>query len=93
MKQILLVYDLPKESITAVMILYKNMKVMVHSSDGDTDFFDNVIGVLQRLSINNLPRLCTLNINRPHERKWSHMKKGMKQTIPHRNYHGCRLYR
>ena len=30
------------------MMLYKNTKVKVHSSDGDTDFFDIVAGVLQR---------------------------------------------
>ena len=29
------------------MMLYKNMKVKVHSPDGDTDFFDIVAGVLQ----------------------------------------------
>ena len=28
------------------MILYKNMKAMVHSSDRDTDFFDIFSGVL-----------------------------------------------
>ena len=29
------------------MMLYKNAKVKVHSSDGDTDYFDIVAGVLQ----------------------------------------------
>ena len=29
------------------MMLYKNMKVKVHSLDGDTDYFDIVTGVLQ----------------------------------------------
>ena len=29
------------------MMLYKNTKVKVRSSDGDTDFFDMVAGVLQ----------------------------------------------
>ena len=29
------------------MMLYKNTKVNVHSSDGDTDYFDIVAGVLQ----------------------------------------------
>ena len=48
MEQILLVYGLPKETVTAIMMLYKNMKVKVHSLDGDTDFFDIVAGVLQR---------------------------------------------
>ena len=31
MEQILLAYGLPKETITAIMILYRNMKVKVHS--------------------------------------------------------------
>ena len=47
MEQILLVYSLPKETVTAVMILYKSMKIMVCSLDGDTDFFIIIIGVLQ----------------------------------------------
>ena len=29
------------------MMFYKNTKVKVHSSDGDTDYFDIVAGVLQ----------------------------------------------
>ena len=38
MEQILLAYAHSKE--TAIMILYKNMKAMIHSPDGDTDFSD-----------------------------------------------------
>ena len=47
MKQILPAYGLPKETVTAIMILYKNTKVKVCSPDGDTDLFDVVVGVLQ----------------------------------------------
>ena len=47
MEQILLTYNLPKETIAAIMILYKNTKVKVRSPDGDTDYFDIVAGVLQ----------------------------------------------
>ena len=47
MEQILLAYSLPKETIAAIMTLYKNTKVKVHASDGDTDSFDIVVGVLQ----------------------------------------------
>ena len=47
MEQILLAYGLPKETVTAIMILYRNTKVKVHSLDGDTDYFDSVAGVLQ----------------------------------------------
>ena len=48
MKQILLAYGLPKETVAAIMILYKNTKVKIRSPDGDTDYFDIVAGVLQR---------------------------------------------
>ena len=47
MEQILLAYGLPKETVTAIMMLYKNMKVKVRSPNGDTDYFDIVAGVLQ----------------------------------------------
>ena len=30
------------------MMLYKTTNAMIHSQDGDTDFFDIVTGVLQR---------------------------------------------
>ena len=46
MVQILLAYGFLKETVTAIMILYKNMKVKVFSPDRDTDFFDIVAGVL-----------------------------------------------
>ena len=46
MEQILLAYDFPKETVTAIMIFYKSIKAMVYSSDGDTDYFDIVAGVL-----------------------------------------------
>ena len=48
MEQILLAYDLPKETVAAIMIIYKNTKVKVYSLDGDTDSFDIIAGVLQR---------------------------------------------
>ena len=47
MEQILLTDGLPKETITAIIMLYKNMKVKVRSPDGDTDYFDIVAGVQQ----------------------------------------------
>ena len=46
-EQILLAYNLPRETVVAIMMLYKNMKVKLRSLDGDTDFFDIVSGVLQ----------------------------------------------
>ena len=47
MVQILLAYSLPRETIVAIMMLYKNTKVKVHSPDGDTDYFNIRAGVLQ----------------------------------------------
>ena len=47
MEQILLAYNIPKETVTAIMILYRNTKVKVRSPDGDIDYFDIVAGILQ----------------------------------------------
>ena len=47
MEQILLAYGLSKETFAAIIILYKNMKVKVHSLDGNTGFFDIITNVLQ----------------------------------------------
>ena len=48
-EQILLAYGLPKETLAAaIMMLYKNTKVKVRSPDADKDYFDLVVGVLQR---------------------------------------------
>ena len=44
MEQILLAYGLPKETVAAIMILYRNTKVNVRSLDGDTDYFVIVAG-------------------------------------------------
>ena len=46
-EQILLTYGLPKETVAAIMILYRNTEVKVCSPDGDIDYFDIVAGVLQ----------------------------------------------
>ena len=47
MEQILLAYGLSKETVAAIMILFRNTKVKVRSPGGDTDYFDIVAGVLQ----------------------------------------------
>ena len=47
MEQILLGYGLPKETVAAIMMLYKNTKVEVRSPDGDADYFDMAAGLLQ----------------------------------------------
>ena len=38
---------LPKETIAAIMMPYRNTKIKVCSLNGDTDYFDIVAGVLQ----------------------------------------------
>ncbi len=45
MEQIQLVYGLSKETVTAIMMLYRNTKTMIHSLDYDTNFFDIVARV------------------------------------------------
>ena len=47
MKEILLAYGIPEETVNAIMMLYRNTRSMVRSPDGDTDFFDIIAGVLQ----------------------------------------------
>ena len=47
MEQIFLANDLPKETVVAKLVLFKNTKVKVRSSDEDTDYFDIVAGVRQ----------------------------------------------
>ncbi len=59
MEQILLAYSLPKETIAAIMMLYRNTKVKIRSPVGDTDYFDIVVGVLQGDS----SRFCTKPIS------------------------------
>ena len=54
-EQILLVYGLPKETVAAIMILYGNIKVKVHSPDGDTDYFDIVAVVCQETHLPHTP--------------------------------------
>ena len=47
MKQILLAYGLPKETIAAITILNRNTNVKVRSPDRDTEYFNIIAGVLQ----------------------------------------------
>ena len=44
-EQILLVYGLLKEIVTAIMMFYSNTKVKVRSPDGDSDIFGGVVVV------------------------------------------------
>ena len=45
MEQMLLAYELLKETVAAIIMLYKNTKVRL--PDGDTDYLDIITGVLQ----------------------------------------------
>ena len=90
MVQILPAYGLSKETVASIMILYKNTKVKVRLSDGDTDFFDIVAGVLQGdtlalylfiISVHNLPILRTSKVDRSNERKWLYTKKAGLRTL------------
>ena len=47
MEKILLAYGLPKATVAAITILYRNTKMKVRSPDGDTEYFDIVADVLQ----------------------------------------------
>ena len=47
MEQILQAYSIPKETVVAIMLLYRNTKVKLRSPDGDTDNLDIATGVLQ----------------------------------------------
>ena len=47
MEQIQLAYDLPKETVAAIMMLYRKRKVKVCSPDRDIDYFDFKADVLQ----------------------------------------------
>ena len=72
------------------MMLYKNMKVKVHSPDGDTDFFEIVGGVLQEDTFT--PYLFIICQNYVLQMlmdliKENGTKKGKKQTIPGTNYY------
>ena len=58
MEQILLAYSLPKETVTAIMMLYRNTKVKVRSPDGDTDYFDIVASVLLRDTLSSVWTMC-----------------------------------
>ena len=55
MKQIQVVCSLLKETVTAIMMLYKHVKAMVCLPDCVTDFFDNIAGVLLEDSLARCP--------------------------------------
>ena len=58
MEQILLAYDLPKETVAAITILYRNTKMKVRSPDGD-----GLIIVWQKFSLFWVLRLLDFQIS------------------------------
>ena len=51
MEQILLSYGIPKETVAAITIFYRNTKVKLRSLDGDTEYFDIVAGVMSGFTL------------------------------------------
>ena len=49
MKDILLAYEIPKETVDGIMMLYKNTRSMVRSPDGDTAFFTPLLAVFKEI--------------------------------------------
>ena len=97
MKQILLAYGLPKETVAAITILYKDTKVKVRSPDGDTEYFDIVVGVLQGdmlapyLFIICLDYMLRTSIDKI--RKQLRADKEKKQKVPRKNNYRRLLHR
>ena len=87
MEQILLAYDLPKETIAAIMMLLRNTKVKVCSSEGNTDYFEIVAGVLQGdslapyLFIICLDYVLRTSINKIKENGFKKQKKEAEGTL------------
>ena len=98
MEQILLAYGIPKETVAAITILYRNTKVKVRSPDGDTKYFDIVAGVLQGdtlapyLFIICLDYVLRTSIDKIKE-KWLRTDEEKKQKIPCNNNYRRRLRR
>ena len=97
MKQIFLAYSLPKETVAAIMMLYKNTKVKVCSLNRDTDYFSIVVGLLQGDTLAQyLLIICldlrALNVYRFTESKQLQAGKGKKQKIPCTNYYRYGLH-
>ena len=96
MEQILLTYGLPKETVAAITMLYRNMKVKAHSPDEDTDYFNIVPGVLQGDTL--APYLFIICLNYVLRTFIGEMKdngfkltKGRKQKIPCTYNYRCGL--
>ena len=93
MEQILLAYGPPKETVTAIMILYRNTKVKVRSPDGDTDYFDIVAGVLQGDTLAPYLFIVCLDYVIKPKKKAFRVDKEKKQKVPRKNNYRRQLRR
>ena len=91
MEQILLAYSLLKETVTAIMMLYKNTKVKVCSPDEDTDYFDIIGSVLQGDTLAPYPFIICLDYAL--RMSIDFMKENSFKLAKERNYYGCELLR
>ena len=83
----LLAYGLPKETVAAITILYRNTKMKVRSPDGDTEYFDIAAGVQQGDTL--APYLFIICLDyvlrtliEKNQRKWLQADEEKKQKVP-----------
>ena len=97
MEQIRLAYGLPKESVTTIIMLYKNLTAMILLPDGNTEFFDIVSGVLLGdilvlyLFIICLDCILQMSIDLIKKKKWFQIKKARSRR--YLTAERCRLHR
>ena len=93
MEQILLACGLPKETIAAITILYKNTKVKVRSPDGDREYFDIVAGVLQGDTLASCSLSSAETTCLEHRSIKASSRRKKKQKVPRKNNYRRRLRR
>ena len=84
MEQKLLAYNLPTETLTARMMLYRNTKITVRSLRYCCKSLTR--RYMSAISVYNRRRVSDLNVDRANKRKWVYAKNGKKQMISYRNY-------
>ena len=89
---------IPKETVAAITILYRNTKIKVRSPDGNPEYFDIGAGVQQGdtlapyLFIICLDYVLRTSIEK-FQRKWLRADKEKKQKVPRKNNYRRRLRR
>ena len=84
MEKILLVYSRPKDTVTAIMMLYKNTKVKTALTEcGHWNcYLGSASGYISSISVYNMSRQRTSNVDRSNERKWLYTKKARNRRCP-----------